>query len=87
VNLVAKRSLIRPVRVGRPVVERVIVPRALELPVKKGEAVGQVRVYSRGRLLGARPLVTARAVSAPGFVDRTGWYIGRTFSNLFGWLL
>jgi serine-type D-Ala-D-Ala carboxypeptidase (penicillin-binding protein 5/6) len=86
VGLVATRSLVRPVRVGRPLVEKVIVPQALELPVKRGVAVGQVRIYAGSRLLGARPLVTARSVSAPGFVDRTGWYVGRTFSNLFGWI-
>jgi D-alanyl-D-alanine carboxypeptidase (penicillin-binding protein 5/6) len=86
VDLVAPRRLVRPVRVGRPVVEKVIVPRALDLPVKRGQEVGQVRIYSGGRLVGARPLVTARGVSAPGLFGRTGWYIGRTFSNLFGWM-
>ena len=73
-------------RVGRPLVEKVVVPQTLDLPVRRGQAVGQVRVYSDGRLVGARPLVAARSVSAPGFADRAGWYIGRTFSNLFGWL-
>ena len=86
VNLVAQRPLVRPVRVGRPLVEKVVVPQTLDLPVTRGQAVGQVRVYSGGRLVGARPLVAARSVSAPGFADRAGWYIGRTFSNLFGWL-
>jgi serine-type D-Ala-D-Ala carboxypeptidase (penicillin-binding protein 5/6) len=86
VALVAPRSLIRPVRVGRPVVEKVVVPPALDLPVERGDAVGQVRIYAGARLIGARPLVTARSVSAPGLVARTGWYIGRAFSNLFGWL-
>jgi serine-type D-Ala-D-Ala carboxypeptidase (penicillin-binding protein 5/6) len=85
VALVAPRSLVRPVRVGRPLVEKVIVPQALDLPVKRGQAVGQVRIYAGGRLVGARPLVTARSVSAPGFAGRAGWYIGRTFSNMFGW--
>ena len=86
VNLVATRPLTRPVRVGRPLVEKVVVPRTLDLPVTRGQAVGQVRFYAAGRLVGARPLVAARSVSAPGFLDRTGWYIGRTFSNLFGWM-
>ena len=85
VDLVAARGLVRPVRVGRPLVEKVIAPRALDLPVRKGQAVGQVRIYAGGRLMGARPLVTARSVSAPGFAGEAGWYIGRTFSNLFGW--
>jgi D-alanyl-D-alanine carboxypeptidase (penicillin-binding protein 5/6) len=86
VNLVAARPLVRPVRVGRPLVEKVVVPQTLDLPVRRGQSVGQVRVYSDGRLVGARPLMAARSVSAPGFADRAGWYIGRTFSNLFGWL-
>jgi serine-type D-Ala-D-Ala carboxypeptidase (penicillin-binding protein 5/6) len=86
VDLVAARPLVRPVRVGRPVVEKVIVPQAVDLPVKRGQAVGQVRIYSGGRLVGARPLVAARSVSAPGVAGRVGWYIGRTFSNLFGWI-
>jgi serine-type D-Ala-D-Ala carboxypeptidase (penicillin-binding protein 5/6) len=86
VNLVATRPLSRPVRIGRPLVEKVIVPQTLDLPVERGQAVGQVRIYGAGRLVGARPLVAARSVSAPGLVDRTGWYIGRTFSNLFGWM-
>jgi D-alanyl-D-alanine carboxypeptidase (penicillin-binding protein 5/6) len=86
VDLVAARPLVRPVRVGRPLVEKVVVPQALDLPVRCGQAVGQVRVYAGGRLVGARPLVAARSVSAPGFASQTGWYIGRTFSNLFGWM-
>jgi D-alanyl-D-alanine carboxypeptidase len=86
VDLVAARALVRPVRVRRPVVEKVIVPRALDVPVRRGQPVGQVRIYSGGRLVGAEPLVTARSVSAPGLFGRTGWYIGRTFSNLFGWM-
>ena len=86
VDLVAPRSLVRPVRVGRPVVEKVVVPHALDLPARRGQSVGQVRIYSGGRLVGARPLVTVRAVSAPGLASRAGWYVGRTFSNLFGWI-
>jgi D-alanyl-D-alanine carboxypeptidase (penicillin-binding protein 5/6) len=86
VGLVATRPLVRPIRVGHPVVEKVIVPQTLDLPVQRGQAVGQVRIYSDGRLVGARPLVAARSVSAPGFAGRVGWYVGRTFSNLFGWM-
>ena len=50
-----------------------------------GRRSARCAIYSGGRLVGARPLVAARSVSAPGFADRAGWYIGRTFSNLFGW--
>ena len=85
VNLVAPRPLVRPVRVGRPLVEKVVVPAVAR---SSGHARAGGRPGARllgGRLVGARPLVAARSVSAPGFADRAGWYIGRTFSNLFGW--
>jgi D-alanyl-D-alanine carboxypeptidase len=85
VGLVAKRSLVRAVRVGRPLVEQVVVPRALDLPVRRGEAVGKIRIYSGSRLIGARPLVAKRSVSRPSLAGRVGWYMGRTFHNLWSW--
>jgi D-alanyl-D-alanine carboxypeptidase (penicillin-binding protein 5/6) len=85
VGLASARSLVRAVRVGRPLVEQVVVPQALELPVVRGRRVGEVRIYSGTRLVGARPLVAQRSVSAPSVAGRVGWYTGRTFHNLFGW--
>jgi serine-type D-Ala-D-Ala carboxypeptidase (penicillin-binding protein 5/6) len=85
VNLVAPRGLVRSVRVGRPLVEQIVVPTAVELPLARGHRVGEVRIIAGNRLVGARPLVAGRSVSRPGLPGRIGWYVGRTFHNLFGW--
>jgi D-alanyl-D-alanine carboxypeptidase len=84
VALVADRPLWRVVRVGRPLVLRVVAPRSVSLPVERGDRVGQVRVYSGRRLVGTRALVAARTVDEPGFLDRVGWTAGETLDELGG---
>ena len=85
VDLVATRPLVRSVQVGRPLVERVVVPTAVDLPVERGQRVGEVRIYAGGRMIGSRPLVADRTVSRPSFAGRVGWYIGRAFHDLWSW--
>jgi D-alanyl-D-alanine carboxypeptidase (penicillin-binding protein 5/6) len=80
--LVAARPLLAVARVGRPLVERVVAPTSLALPVRHGQAVGRVEIWDGKRLVGSRPLVAARAVGAPGLVGRVGWYAGRTLHHL-----
>ena len=84
VALVAERPLRRVVRVGRPLVLRVVAPRAVSLPVERGEPVGEVRVYSGRQLLGTRALVAARSVKEPGLFDRARWTAGETLDELGG---
>jgi D-alanyl-D-alanine carboxypeptidase (penicillin-binding protein 5/6) len=85
VPLVAARTVSRPVRIDRPLVERVVASPALELPVRRGTRHGKVRVYSGRRLVANVPLVAARSVSRPGFGSRVGFYARRTFSHVGGW--
>ena len=80
--LVASRGMIRVVRVGRPLVERVVAPGAVDLPVRRGQRLGWVRVYDRGRLVAARPLLAARTIDRPGLGARLAWYAGRTLDHL-----
>ena len=82
VPLVAEHGLARPVRVDRPLVERVVAPAVLDLPVTAGQRVGEVRVYSGRRLVARRALVAGRSVARPGFGGRLGFYARRTFSHL-----
>ena len=84
VRLVAARPLIRVVRVGRPLVERVVAPTAVKLPVAKGAPLGEVQVWQGDELLGRRALVAAAAVDEPGFASRAGWYAGRMLDNAWG---
>ena len=83
--LVVRRRLLRVVRIGRPLVERVVAPGAVSLPVTQGERLGEVRVYSRGKMIASAPLVAARSISRPGFFGRVGWYAGRTVHHVWGW--
>ena len=84
VKLVAQHDVVRTVRVGRPLVERVVVSSSLSLPVAKGRRVGQVRVFSGGKLVAQAPLVTASAVSAVGASGKVAWYARRTVHHLVG---
>jgi D-alanyl-D-alanine carboxypeptidase (penicillin-binding protein 5/6) len=85
VPLVAQRGLARPVRVDKRLLERVIAPAALELPVRRGARVGELRVYSGRRLVARSPLVVGRSVSKPGFGGKLGFYAGRTLRHIGGW--
>lgn len=85
-RVVARRTVERPVRLGRPLVEKVVSPREVSLPVRRGQRLGAVRVYRGGRMIASSPLVAARAVPEPGFVDRVGWYAGETAGTVWGWV-
>jgi D-alanyl-D-alanine carboxypeptidase (penicillin-binding protein 5/6) len=82
--LVAPKPLVRVVRVGRPLVERVVSPGAVALPVAAGQQLGRVEIWTGGKLIGERPLVAARAAARPGLKSRVGWYGRRTVHHLWG---
>jgi D-alanyl-D-alanine carboxypeptidase (penicillin-binding protein 5/6) len=84
VALVARGTLVRVVRAGRPLVERVIAPSAVSLPVVRGQRLGRIELWDGHKLLGTRPLLAARSVSRPGFGGRLRWYATRTGHHLLG---
>ena len=86
VTLVAPRELVRSVRLGRPLLQRVVVPAALALPVHKGEQVGKVQVMLDGRVIATQPLVATRSVSRPGLGGRLSFYAGRTAHHLWSFV-
>jgi D-alanyl-D-alanine carboxypeptidase (penicillin-binding protein 5/6) len=83
--LIAVRGAAGPVRVDRPLVERVVAPAALSLPVTRGQRLGEVRVYSGKRLVARRALVAQRSVARPGLAGRVGFYVSRTFHHIGSW--
>jgi D-alanyl-D-alanine carboxypeptidase (penicillin-binding protein 5/6) len=85
VPIVAARQVARAVRVDKPLVERIVAPAALELPVERGQRVGEVRIYSGRRLVARQPLIAERSVSRPGFAGRAGFFAGRTFTHVKDW--
>ena len=86
VRLVAGRRLLAVVRIGGPLVERVVAPSAVSLPVARGERLGEVRVFARGKLLGTRALVADRSVARPGTFARATWYARRAAHHAWTWL-
>lgn len=85
VSLVAAASLRPSLRLDFPVVRRVVAAGSATLPVTKGEQLGQVRVYQRGRLVGSVPLIASRSVARPGLAGRVRWYATRTLEHVGGW--
>jgi D-alanyl-D-alanine carboxypeptidase len=76
-SLVAERGTEGVVRLGRPLIERVIAPGRVQRPVRRGERLGEIRVYDGERLVARRPLVAGEAVADPSLGRRVGWYAGR----------
>ena len=84
VALVASKPLVRVVRVGHALVERVVAPSAVSLPVQRGQRLGRVEIWDGRKLLGTRPLLAARSVPRPGLGGRLRWYATRTRHHLLG---
>jgi D-alanyl-D-alanine carboxypeptidase (penicillin-binding protein 5/6) len=85
VPVVAARPLRRAVRIGRPLVQQAVLPSQVDLPVRRGDVIGELRVYERNRLLGSSALVAAEDRNVPSRVERVKWYAGRTLSHIGGW--
>jgi hypothetical protein len=71
------------VRVGTPLLERVVAPTALALPVAKGQRLGRLEVYEGNRLLASSDLVAAESVADAGLVAKARWYATQTARNLW----
>ena len=85
-RLVATTPRVRVVRLGVPLVERVVAPNAVSLPVRKGQRLGEVRVYRGSRMIARSPLVASRSIDRPGWLGRVGWYTERTWDTVWGWV-
>jgi D-alanyl-D-alanine carboxypeptidase (penicillin-binding protein 5/6) len=83
VRLVAAGSVVRLVRVGRPLVQRVVAPAVVALPVRRGQVLGRVEVWDGRRLLGSRKLVAANTIEKPSRFGRATWYAGRALDNVW----
>jgi D-alanyl-D-alanine carboxypeptidase (penicillin-binding protein 5/6) len=84
VEIVAPRSIVRTVRTGKPLLERVVAPTSLALPVSAGQKLGRVEVYDGNRLVAASNLVAAEAVADAGLLAKAKWYLTQTARNLWG---
>ena len=86
VQLVAAKPALRVVRVDRTLVERVVAPIEVALPVRKGQRLGEVQVLDGERVVASSPLVAAASIARPGRLGRVRFYTGRTLHILWGML-
>ena len=80
-GLVAPEPASAVVRLDRPLVERVVAPIMVSLPVARGDRLGEIRIYDGSHVLLRRPLVAARTVERPGVGGRVGWYAERALDE------
>jgi D-alanyl-D-alanine carboxypeptidase (penicillin-binding protein 5/6) len=84
VPLVAREGATAVVRLGRPLVQRIVVPAVLDPPLAVGDPVGEIRVFAGDELVVRRMLVAGEDVPEAGLVRQLGWYAGRTLDELGG---
>ena len=77
IPLIAPRTTTRVVRLGRPLVERVVAPAVIDLPVQVGDPVGEIIILDGERVVLRRPLVAGQAADDANVADKVGWYAGR----------
>ena len=82
-GLVAADGASRVVRLGSGTrfVERIVAPVMVELPVRRGQRLGEVVVTEGDREVARVDLVAARDVEEPGFRERAGWYADRALDE------
>ncbi|GIU94032.1 MAG: D-alanyl-D-alanine carboxypeptidase [Gaiellaceae bacterium] len=83
VALVALRAEHRTVRDDVALLERVVAPSSVTLPVRAGQRLGTVEVWRGDALLASAPLVAAETVTEPGVVGKVFWYVRTTFGNVW----
>jgi D-alanyl-D-alanine carboxypeptidase (penicillin-binding protein 5/6) len=84
VDLVAPRTMPRTVHESTSLLERVVAPTSVGVPVRKGQHLGRVEVWNGNRLLASSRLVAAADVSEPGVAGKGAWFVRRTAGNLWG---
>ena len=82
-ELVAAAGASKLIRLGdgSQFVERVVAPAMVELPVRKGQKLGEVVVMDGDEEVARVDLVAARDIAAPSFEERARWYADRALDE------
>lgn len=82
-ELVAPRTLPVTLHESATLLERVVAPASVGLPIRRGQTLGHVEVWAGDRLVASSHLVAATDVSDPGFFGKAAWFAARTAGNLW----
>jgi D-alanyl-D-alanine carboxypeptidase (penicillin-binding protein 5/6) len=85
VAVVARARVVKPVPTGRPLVERVVVPAVVPLPLHAGQRLGSLVVSDGQRVVVRVPLVAAATVPSPTRAAQARYLARRTVHHLVGW--
>lgn len=86
VPLVAQQEWLALVNKADAFRQEIVAPRVVELPVRKGQRLGEVRVFDGKKLIARRALVAARGVERPGAASRAWWHTRNALDKVGGWL-
>ncbi|MDW8339654.1 MAG: hypothetical protein RMM28_11005, partial [Thermoleophilia bacterium] len=64
-------------------VERVVAPASVALPVRAGERLGSVEIWKGAALLASSPLVAAEAIPEPSLLAKASWFVRAVLDNLW----
>lgn len=83
VELVAAKGASRIVRLGDGIrfVERVVAPAMVDLPVRRGQKLGEVVILDGDEEIARRDLVAARDVADTSLRERLDWYADRSLDE------
>ena len=81
VALVAEDRVHATVPLDHALVEKVVAPESLDLPVSQGDPVGEIVVYDGDKIVARRPLVSSETVGEPSLPARVRWYAGRALDE------
>ena len=81
VALVAEDKVRATVPLDHALVEKVVAPQSLDLPISQGDPVGEIVVYDGDKVVARRPLVSSETVREPSLPARVRWYAGRALDE------
>jgi len=81
VALVAEDRVRVTVPLDHTLVEKIVAPDVLELPVAQGDPIGEIVVYDGDEVVARRPLVSTATIGEPTLPERVHWYAGRALDE------
>jgi serine-type D-Ala-D-Ala carboxypeptidase (penicillin-binding protein 5/6) len=81
VALVAEDGVRVTVPLDHTLVQKIVAPNTLDLPVAQGDPVGEIVVYDGDRVVARRPLVSTETTGEPNIARRVRWYAGRALDE------